>query len=104
MVGMMIRLTISAAASPAMITAGESADLEHGRVAEFFERTLGLVHGAACPRLGGGDAVLAHEVLGKDLRPLQLRREAGGSEDGKAALLELVDDAESEGELRADDR
>src|SRR6185369_16080590 len=45
----------------------------------------------------------AHELFGEDFGAFQLRGEAGGAEDRQSALLELVDDAEGQGQLGADD-
>ena len=50
-----------------------------------------------------GNAVAGHEGLGEALARLQLRGGLGGTEDGDAAAAELIDRAEQERHLGADD-
>ena len=45
-----------------------------------------------------------HELLGENLAGLQLGGLAAGSENAQTALLEFVDEAQRQGDLRADDR
>ena len=44
-----------------------------------------------------------HEIFGEGLAGLELCGVLGGAEDAEAALLELVDEAEGQGEFGADD-
>src|ERR1051326_8831442 len=72
-------------------------------IPHLLERGAGLVGRAARDGLGGRNRVLPHELFREDLGAFELRGQAGGAEDREAALLELVDDAEGERKLGADD-
>ena len=71
---------------------GEAGEL----LADFVERGAEGVG-------GGGDVVALHELFGEGLAGLEARGVLGGAEDAEVVRCELVDDAEGEGELGADD-
>ncbi len=82
---------------------GETVGLHHHRRVEVRQRFLDLFRRCANCEVRRGNAVAAHEVLGKTLARFQPCGGGGGTEDAQAAPLEFVHHSGGEWNFRADD-
>ena len=80
--------------------AGGFDDDGNGEAGELF---ADLVERGAEGVGGGGDVVALHELFGEGFAGFELGGVLGGAEDAEATLGELVDEADGERELGADD-
>jgi hypothetical protein len=82
---------------------GETGGFDDDGDGEAGELFADLVECGADAVLGGGEVVALHELFGEGFAGFELGCSLGGSEDAVAAFGELVDEAEGERDLGADD-
>ena len=82
---------------------GEAGGFDDDGDGEAWEFFANLVERGADAVLGSGEAVTLHELFGKGFAGFELGSGLRGAEDTMAAFGELVDDADGEWELGAND-
>ncbi len=84
-------------------TGGKSGGFDDDGNAESGEFSADFIETGAEGICGGGDVVALHELFGEGFAGFELRGVLCGAEDSVTAPGELVDEADGEGEFRADD-
>ncbi len=84
------------------LAGGQAVGLDHQRELGAGKIVQRFGGGMDHLEVGGGDVVLAHELLGERLGGLDHGRLLGGAEDLQVAAVELVDDAQRQRLLRPD--